>query len=125
MMAVRGCLSSLTGVRVTSKATDPGSTFPTSPSAHEIVTFVPVLSLSVACVAPTTAGMPSSRATMAAWQVRPPLSVMTPAAIFMTGSQSGLVAGATNLARLEGCEVPRGRNAARTSRRDFFPPPDR
>ncbi len=41
---------------------------------------------------PTTAGIPSSRATMAAWHVRPPLSVMTPAATFMTGSQSGLVA---------------------------------
>ena len=58
---------------------------------------VPVFSFSVACVAPTTAGMPSSRATMAAWQVRPPLSVMMPAAIFMTGSQSGLVAGATRI----------------------------
>ena len=70
---------------------------PMSPSAQEIVTLVPVLSFSVAWVAPTTAGMPSSRATMAAWQVRPPVSVMTPAAIFMTGSQSGLVAGATNI----------------------------
>ena len=81
-----------------------------SPSAQEIVTLVPVLSFSVACVAPTTAGMPSSRATMAAWQVRPPLSVMTPAAIFMTGSQSGLVAGATRIS--PGLKAARSRAVA-------------
>ncbi len=81
-----------------------------SPSAQEIVTSVPVLSFSVAWVAPTTAGMPSSRATMAAWQVRPPLSVITPAAIFMTGSQSGLVAGATRIS--PGLKVERSRAVA-------------
>jgi len=40
---------------------------------------------------PTTAVMPSSRAIIAAWQVRPPLSVTIAAAIFITGSQSGAV----------------------------------
>ena len=45
---------------------------------------------------PTTAGMPSSRATMAAWQVRPPRSVTTAAAVFITGSQSGVVVSATS-----------------------------
>ena len=37
------------------------------------------------------AGMPSSRAMMAAWQVRPPRFVTIAAAVFMTGSQSGVV----------------------------------
>ena len=66
--------------------------------------------------------MPSSRATMAAWQVRPPLSVMIAGSDLhdrlpiRTGGRRD-----QNLARLEGCEVARGRNAARTSRRDFFP----
>ena len=50
----------------------------------------------VALSAPTMAGMPSSRATMAAWQVRPPRSVTMAAAFFITGSQSGLVVSATS-----------------------------
>ena len=45
---------------------------------------------------PTTAGTPSSRATMAAWQVRPPRLVTIPAAFFITGSQSGVVVSATS-----------------------------
>ena len=45
---------------------------------------------------PTTAGMPSSRATMAAWQVRPPRLVTIAEAIFITGSQSGVVMSATS-----------------------------
>ena len=40
--------------------------------------------------------MPSSRATMAAWQVRPPCSVTMAAAVFITGSQSGVVVRATS-----------------------------
>ena len=51
---------------------------------------------SVASPVPTTAGMPSSRATIAAWQVRPPRLVTIAAAIFMTGSQSGVVVSATS-----------------------------
>ena len=50
----------------------------------------------VAFSAPTTAGTPSSRATMAAWQVRPPWSVTMAPAVFITGSQSGLVELATS-----------------------------
>ena len=45
---------------------------------------------------PTIAGMPSSRLTMAAWQVRPPRSVTTAAARFITGSQSGSVISVTS-----------------------------
>ena len=45
---------------------------------------------------PTTAGMPSSRATIAAWQVRPPRLVTMAAAVFITGSQSGVVVSATS-----------------------------
>ena len=50
----------------------------------------------VAPVAPTMAGMPSSRATMAAWQVRPPRSVTIADERFITGSQSGVVVSATS-----------------------------
>ena len=48
-----------------------------------------------ASAAPTTAGIPSSRATIAAWHVLPPRSVTIPAEIFITGSQSGVVNSAT------------------------------
>ena len=41
-------------------------------NAAGTVTVRPVASASVALPAPTTAGTPSSRATIAAWQVRPP-----------------------------------------------------
>ena len=51
---------------------------------------------------PTTAGMPSSRATIAAWQVLPPLSVTIAEAILMIGSQSGSVrVGHEHIAGLE------------------------
>ena len=46
--------------------------------------------------APTTHGTPSSRLTMAAWQVMPPPSVTTAAARRSVGSQSGFVIGATS-----------------------------
>ena len=52
--------------------------------------------LLVAPSAPTTAGTPSSRATIAAWQVRPPRLVTIAAAVFITGSQSGVVVSATS-----------------------------
>ena len=45
---------------------------------------------------PTTAGIPSSRAMIAAWQVRPPRSVTMALARFMIGSQSGSVMSATS-----------------------------
>ena len=47
---------------------------------------------------PTTAGIPSSRETIAAWEVRPPWSVMMPAARFMIGTQSGSVISVTSTA---------------------------
>jgi hypothetical protein len=46
---------------------------------------------------PTTAGIPSSRLTMAAWLVRPPWSVMIPAAWFRMGPQSGSVRPVTRM----------------------------
>ena len=52
--------------------------------------------MSVAFTEPTMAGMPSSRAIMAAWQVRPPRLVTNALARFMTGSQFGSVMSATN-----------------------------
>ena len=45
--------------------------------------------------APTTHGTPSSRVTIAAWQVMPPPSVTTAAARRIVGTQSGVVIGAT------------------------------
>ena len=67
-----------------------------SPSAHETVTSRPSASSRVAFPAPTTAGMPSSRAMIAAWQVRPPRLVTIALARFMIGSQSGSVMSATS-----------------------------
>ena len=45
---------------------------------------------------PTTAGMPSSRAMIAAWQVRPPRLVTMALARFITGSQLGSVMSVTS-----------------------------
>ena len=84
-------------VVVFSNGMRPAYTWPTSPSAQETVTSSPVRIDSVALSQPTTAGMPSSRATMAAWQVRPPRLVTTAAAIFITVPQSGMVASATRI----------------------------
>ena len=44
---------------------------------------------------PTTQGIPSSRDTMAAWQVLPPRSVMMAEARFIAGTKSGVVISAT------------------------------
>ena len=48
--------------------------------------YAPFFTLSVASPQPTIAGMPSSRAIMAAWQVRPPRLVMIAPAFFLSGS---------------------------------------
>ena len=69
---------------------------PVSPSAHDTVTSVPSGIVSSALPVPTTAGTPSSRAMIAAWQVRPPRLVTIAAARFITGSQSGSVMSATS-----------------------------
>jgi len=75
----------------------PSYTSPSSPSAQLTVISLPVSSTSVALPAPTTAGIPSSRLTIAAWQVLPPLFVTIAAAVFITGSQSGVVVSATRI----------------------------
>ena len=69
----------------------PSYTSPSSPSAQLTVISLPVSRTSVALPVPTTAGIPNSRLTIAAWQVLPPLFVTIAAAVFMTGSQSGVV----------------------------------
>ena len=45
---------------------------------------------------PTIAGMPNSRAIIAAWEVRPPLRVIISDACFINGSQSGVVISVTS-----------------------------
>ena len=74
-----------------SKPSSPSKIKPVSPSAHETVTPWPSFNSWVALPQPTTAGMPNSRAMIAAWQVRPPRLVTIALARFMTGSQSGSV----------------------------------
>ena len=96
MISVRGRARSPTSVRSTWKGTSPRYTRPESPSAHDTVTTSPSGTLVVASPAPTTAGMPSSRAMIAAWQVRPPRFVTIAAAVFITGSQSGVVVSDTS-----------------------------
>ncbi len=68
----------------------------TCPRAALTVTISPSRNTDVAVRVPTTHGMPSSRLTIAAWQVVPPLSVTTPAARRMVGTQSGEVIAATS-----------------------------
>ncbi len=70
--------------------------WPVSPSEQATVTRVPSVRRSVALPQPTTAGMPSSRAMMAAWQVRPPRLVTMALARFITGSQLGSVMSVTS-----------------------------
>ena len=67
-----------------------------SPSAQDTVTSRPSANSRVAAPVPTTAGIPNSRAMIAAWQVRPPRLVTIADARFMIGSQSGSVMSATN-----------------------------
>jgi hypothetical protein len=69
----------------------PSITTPVSPSAQETVTGWPSWSWRVPSSVPITQGMPSSRLTIAAWQVRPPRSVTMAAAVLRIGSQSGSV----------------------------------
>jgi len=75
----------------------PSKTRPTSPPAHDTVTRCPSARVEVASTVPTTAGTPSSRLTIAAWEVRPPRLVTTAAARCITGTQSGSVASATRI----------------------------
>ncbi len=85
-----------TGMDCSSNSSAPRYTLPASPSAQDTVTSSPSMMVFVASPQPTTAGMPSSRAMMAAWQVRPPRLVTIAAERFITGSQSGSVMSATS-----------------------------
>ena len=58
----------------------------TRPQVPSTVTSWPFCSVFDAPSAPTTQGMPSSRLTMAAWEVRPPASVTMAAARFIAGT---------------------------------------
>ena len=72
---------------------------------------------------PTTAGTPSSRLTMAAWQVRPPRLVTMAAAFFMVGSQSGSVLSVTSTSPvLELMRDPAPVLITRTGPRPIFSP---
>src|SRR3989338_4798547 len=95
MILVLGVRKSLRLTEVTEYLIFPSYTFPTSPSAQETVTTSPVLIFRVAGRQPPTAGMPISRDTIAAWDVRPPELVTIDDAIFMIGSQSGSVISVT------------------------------
>ena len=83
-------------VIVCSKRNKPSYTYPVSPSAQETVTLEPSRISAVALPQPTTAGIPISRATIAAWQVRPPRLVTIAEARFIIGSQSGSVMSVTS-----------------------------
>ena len=61
----------------------------------ETVTVSCSVRISVAFTLPTIAGIPSSLAIIAAWQVRPPRFVTKAEALFITGSQFGSVISAT------------------------------
>ena len=82
---------------VVSYSSRPSYTYPSLPSTQESVTSCPSVSASVAVPVPMTAGMPSSRLTMAAWEVRPPWSVTMPAAFLRIGPQSGSVISVTRI----------------------------
>ena len=66
MIAVFGRRSSPSASRAVFTGRAPLYTRPTSPSAQETVTTAPPFKACLAPSAPTTAGMPSSRATIAA-----------------------------------------------------------
>lgn len=70
---------------------------PVSPSAHDTVTRLAVLHLlGRIAAADHGRGTPSSRAMIAAWQVRPPRLMTIADARFMIGSQSGSVMSVTS-----------------------------
>jgi hypothetical protein len=90
----------------------PAKTAPAEPST---VTRWPSCSVVVAMPVPTTHGTPSSRATIAAWQVMPPPSVTTAAARRMAGTQSGLVIRATSTSPSRSRAPSSGEPSTRTS----------
>src|SRR4051794_28307361 len=73
----------------------------TSPVAPSTCTRAPSGITRVATSAPTTAGSPYSRATTAAWQRMPPVSVTRPASDGKSGVQAGVVVVHTRTSPLE------------------------
>src|SRR4030065_942690 len=69
-------------------------TIPVFPST---LTVSPVLRTEVAIPVPVTDGSPYSLHTMAAWQVRPPMSVTEALILVKIGAQAGLVVGQTSI----------------------------
>ena len=98
----------------------PKSTRPWSPST---ITRAPVVSAVVPSPVPITAGMPYSRATIAACDASPPWSTTTAAARVNSGVQAGLVAGQTSTS--PGCRSPNsaGPRMTRTAPAARPPPP--
>ena len=78
-------------MRITSKGIIPLYTAPVFPALQSIVTLSPSRNSFVALRAPTTATIPNSLLTIAAWHVRPPRSVIIADAFFINGTQSGSV----------------------------------
>ncbi len=89
--------TSVTSISETSYASAPSYTYPSSPSAQDMVIICPGSRTRVASPVPTTAGIPSSRLTIAAWQVRPPWSVTIPDTISMIGPHAGSVISVTRM----------------------------
>ena len=90
------------GGRITPLPADPDLVqplprLPAAPPEQSRVTGSPAGSLRVASPVPTIAGTFSSRLTMAAWLVGPPLSVTIPAALRISGTQSGSVRSVTSI----------------------------
>src|SRR6185503_1216343 len=71
------------------------STWITCPRPPSTWIHCPSLRVLVPFIVPITAGMPYSRATIAAWEADPPVSTTTAAARWNRGVQAGLVTGAT------------------------------
>src|SRR5690606_32491263 len=69
----------------------------TVPARPSMRTRWPVFSRAEAKPVETTAGMPYSRQTMAAWLIMPPMSVTTPATTEKAEAQDGAVIGATRI----------------------------
>ena len=74
-----------------------GSTIVTVPSPPSTVTTSPVLRTVVALEQPTTAGMPNSRATIAAWDRGAPMSVTIAETLWNATVQPILVARVTRI----------------------------
>src|SRR4030042_3652317 len=75
----------------------------TTPVLPSTLIISPVLITVVATPVPVTAGRPYSLETMAAWDVRPPISVTAAFILVNTGAHEGFVLGATKIS--PGCSL--------------------